>query len=143
MNRHARRAANKAAGKDQPDVLTDVPPNLWPPHPAGLRRVWRSKKFLVQLYADAGGGIRLSISRAKIGTLGRWAGEITWDELQMVKREVGLGDAWAVEIYPPDADLVNDANMRHLWLLEGRPPFAWTKDNRHEVATEAKARGTF
>jgi hypothetical protein len=55
----------------------------------------------------------------------RWADGITWDTLQLLKRECGHGERWAVEVYPPDTDIVNVANMRHLWLLRAPPPFGF------------------
>jgi hypothetical protein len=54
---------------------------------------------------------------------------MTFDELQAIKSAVGYGDSCAVEIYPEDSDLVNDANMRHLWVLQERPAFAWKKSS--------------
>jgi hypothetical protein len=87
-------------------------------------RVWRSRDFLVQLFDEAGG--RLSICRARLAANGqRWADGITWDELMEVKAGVGFGDRWAVEVFPPDAAVVDVANMRHLWILDGVPPYGW------------------
>jgi hypothetical protein len=28
-------------------------------------------------------------------------------------------------VYPPVDEIVNVANMRHLWLLDEAPPYAW------------------
>lgn len=42
---------------------------------------------------------------------------LSWEELQEGKRDLGFGDCLAVEIYPPDAEVVNEANIRHLWVL--------------------------
>lgn len=88
-------------------------------------RAWRSPAFLAVLYRDSKGFGRLSINRTTIDNLGRWRDEITWDELMQVKEECGFGAAWAVELYPPVDSVVNDANMRHLFLLAEPPPFAW------------------
>lgn len=43
---------------------------------------------------------------------------ITWDELQAVKDEVFGPDAWCVEHYPAADDVVNEVNMRHLWIVD-------------------------
>ena len=44
-------------------------------------------------------------------------GDITWDTLQEIKNMTwGLGTA-AIEVYPPQADVVNSMNARHLWRL--------------------------
>ena len=56
---------------------------------------------------------------------GRWKDDITWDELQEIKRQAGYGNQMAVEIYPDDLDIVNVANMRHLWILDEPLPIGW------------------
>jgi hypothetical protein len=130
VNRDERRAQqaaiNKAAGS-LPAALTAVPREQWPPPLPGSRQrlpfaVWRSRFFLVQAYDVPAGGAscRLSIRRVNAGD------RITWDELQQIKRDVGYGDACAVEMFPPDRDVVNVANMRHLWIVT-QPPFMWSK----------------
>ena len=53
---------------------------------------------------------------------------ITWDELQRLKAEAGFADRWAVEVFPPDAQVVNIANIRHLFLLPGPPDYAWSSE---------------
>ncbi len=100
--------------------------------PPGLAEVWVSREFLVQVFRhprDAGHE-RLTICRTQQNGAGRWEDGISWDELQQLKRECGRGDRWAVEVYPADTSIVDDANMRHLWLLPEAPPFAWGPENR-------------
>jgi len=113
----------------QPAVLMQVPRNEWPDPNSRQIAVWRSRDFLVQLFEDAqhegSGPKRLSVNRTHMAG-DRWADGITWDELQRVKREVGMGHLWAVEVYPPDHEVVNVANVRHLWLVPA-PAFAWRK----------------
>ena len=42
---------------------------------------------------------------------------ITWDELQAIKdREMGV-EASAVEVYPQGSEILNKANVRHLWRV--------------------------
>lgn len=79
---------------------------------------------LVQIYDERNGVIRLSINRVTRHK-GQWADKMTWDELQAIKHDVGFGDYFAVEIYPKDKDVVNVANMRHLWVLPRPLGFAW------------------
>lgn len=95
---------------------------------------WRDLDFLAVLYpvADNPGHQRLSVNRVayELDTRGRpiWRDGITWDDLMRVKRECGFGDRWAVEVFPPDSDAINVANMRHLWLLPGRPcSYGWVR----------------
>ena len=121
--------------RQYPAVLAEVPRHEWPREmPPGLERVLRSSTFLVQVYVPKFGARRLSICRTAFGKLRRmgaerndWAEGITWDDLQRLKREAGYGDQLAVEIFPPDADVVNVANMRHLWILDEPLEFAWQK----------------
>lgn len=91
------------------------------------RKVWRSQAFLVQLFKE-GPHYRLSVNRCGINSDGSWKGDIRWDELMECKRQCGYGDHWAIEVYPPDEHVVNVANIRHLWLAEQPPPYAWRKD---------------
>lgn len=111
-----------------PVALREMPPDTWPSRPAGVARVLRSRRFLVQVYAPTPeGAVRLSVNRTEVTDEGRWRDEIAWDDLQRLKAEAGYADRWAVEVYPPDEHVVNVANMRHLWLLPERPPFGWLR----------------
>jgi len=89
-----------------------------------LMEVWRSRGFLVQVYYQ-GEVKRLSVCRTTIKQNGNWAEEITWNDLQALKEQCGYGDKAAVEIYPPDKDVVNVANMRHIWILDTPPNYMW------------------
>ncbi len=113
-----------------PEALQLVPAHEWPIIP-GIRlpiEVWRSKGFLVQVFGERDGVLRMSVCRTAFDrSAGRWLENITWDELQRLKREIGRGDLDAVEIYPADRDVVNVANMRHLWIMQERFPLAWRK----------------
>lgn len=102
----------------------------WPAAPEDMTppvEVWLSRKYLVQVYeTDTPGVVLMSVNRPVYGPAYRtWVDGLSWDDLQRAKREVGRGDCWAVEVYPADGDVVNVANMRHLWLLPERPAFAW------------------
>lgn len=134
MNRHQRRALKAEQHQHVeafPERLTLVPREEYERITPKPDQVWRSRKYLVQLYHEASpalpGLIRLSICRVKMQTGGRWDDGLTWEELQQIKSEVGFGDRHAVEIYPPDADVVNVANMRHLWVMPAPLAFGWTK----------------
>lgn len=89
--------------------------------------VFRSRDFLVQIFPATESIVRMSVNRTELRQDGRWSDEISWDELQRLKAEAGYGDLDAIEIYPPDKDVVNVANMRHLWILPDdlKLPFAW------------------
>lgn len=117
-----------------PEALRHVPKVEWPAsslppdkHPI---EVWRSRDFFVQVYLDKGVE-RLSVMRTAI-TGNDWEDNITWEEMQRLKAECGRGDYDAVEIYPADKDVVNVANMRHIFVLPQPFPLTW----RNVPATE-------
>lgn len=111
-----------------PVALQEIPKADWPitANTDSTRlRAWRSRHWLVQEFsAPAPAVVRLSVNRTTV-TDGRWEDGISWDELQAIKREIGYGAQQAVEIYPADRDVVNVANMRHLWILAEPLAFAW------------------
>jgi len=114
-----------------PVTLTEIPRAQWPAefNRADQRRipirVWRSRAFLVQVFQQ-GATLRLSINRTEWDERqGRYREDIGWDDIQKLKAEAGFGDRVAVELYPPNADVVNVANMRHIFLLDEAPAFMW------------------
>lgn len=134
LNRKDRRALQAEQHRHVealPERLTLVPREEYPRMERLPDQVWRSRKYLVQVYAEANpafpGLVRLSICRVKIKTGGGWQEGLTWEELMQIKRECGFGDRQAVEIYPPDKDVVNVANMRHLWVFFAPISLGWTR----------------
>ncbi|MCY1449497.1 hypothetical protein D9M71_662360 [compost metagenome] len=125
-SRQQRRALEKANAAFPP-YLVRIHPNAWPDNqPPRVIEVWRSRHFLVQVFAEPGNVQRLSICRTSHNG-DSWVDQITWDELMKVKRECGCGDRDALEVFPADKDIVNVANMRHLWLPPAPVEFAWRK----------------
>lgn len=125
MNRKERRRHN-ADTRKLPKALTEVPKDEWPTQKREVGRfaMWRSRRYVVQAFHEPDEIIRLSINRVQLkGT--RWLDDLTWDELDAIKREIGYGNEWAIELYPADEHIVNVANMRHLWLLPGAPTIGW------------------
>lgn len=114
-----------------PTKLVEVPEVQWPDNP-GKRpdEVWRSRDFLALVYAENRGITRLSICRTSMKG-SRWKDGISWDDLQLLKRECGFGEFDAVEVFPKDCDVVNVANMRHLWVMGTSLPFAWRSGASH------------
>jgi hypothetical protein len=112
-----------------PFVMTPVPTSTWPANQdPRLVAVWRSRGFLAQVFDEKDGITRLSINRTTLSAAtGRWAEEIAWDDLQRIKQECGFGQQDAVEVYPADHDVVNVANMRHLWILPEELSFKWSR----------------
>lgn len=116
-----------------PPRLVDLPPEKIPPLANGpfntgsvSLRVMRSRTHCVVLWQEPNGFHRLSVNRTEWDERqGRFRDDISWDDLQRLKEEAGYGAHCAVEVYPPDAAVVNVANMRHLFLLDSPPPFMW------------------
>jgi len=117
-----------------PDHLVEIPASDWPSGFSEVRMsVWRSAEYLVQIFEPKSGGQRMTVSRTSVEA-GMWRDGITWDELQLLKRQCGFGDFWAVEIYPADDEIVNVSNMRHLWILAFPPEFAWRRGEKSGAA---------
>jgi hypothetical protein len=132
-NREHRRAAAKYLQEQNlryPAHLVTVPRDEWPERqPPCLLTALRSRTYLVQVFNEGRAGVlvRLSVNRTAVEPKGGWQQDIPWEDLQRLKREAGYGDLEAVEVFPPDKDVVNVANMRHLWVLAEPLPFAWRK----------------
>lgn len=123
-DRRQRQRAQKAFLRTLPETLERMSPAEWPPSPPGWTRpiaVWRSRHLVALVYAESAAGCvaRISVRRAK------GQQDINWDMLQQVKREVGYGECFAVEAYPEDEHVKTVAPMRHLWVLDAVPPWAW------------------
>jgi hypothetical protein len=135
------------------------PPSLIPMSPEELRdgirrarlrqppvRAWRSSTVIAMEFHDSipytgplldvppQVFVRLSIQRnAAHLDPGRIPEPFTWEELMAAKRQIGYGDRWAVEVFPPEEHVVEKAYMRHLFLVDyDRIPFAWTDGGRDD-----------
>ena len=131
--RRARASYLRKAAASRPARMTEIPRARWPAHfltdPRAPTKAYESSRYLAQLY-DAGAlegrtALRLSICRVTLKDDGRWEEDLQWSELMQVKRECGFGDWYAVEVYPADTDIVDVANMRHLWLLTKPLSIGW------------------
>lgn len=62
-------------------------------------------------------GFRYELDR-KLGQLSvHHDGNISWDQLQLIKNQIWGQNAVAIEVYPPERNVVNSGNYRHLWRL--------------------------
>jgi len=122
----------KKQSKKYPANLVSIPLTEWPDYNEGesgpkLINVLRNRSFLVQVFLEKNGTIRLSINRTKLNGDGEWSDQISWDELQRLKRQAGYTGCLAVEVYPRDSDLVNISNMRHLWIMPDDFELGWQR----------------
>jgi hypothetical protein len=75
--------------------------------PGKLSAVWQCRKYLVRVTQFLDGTVLLSIEDA--------ACRHSWRDMQRIKNDL-LGEQWAaVEVYPPQSLVVDDANIYHLW----------------------------
>lgn len=120
-----------------PKELVPVPSEHWAKDDIRDTRiaVWRSKAFLVQIF-NQDGHTRISVNRTCLNANGHFTDGIDWDTMQAIKSAVGYHGYWAVEIFPPDDQMVNVANIRHMFILEDAPPFAW-RVKRNGTESEA------
>jgi hypothetical protein len=121
------------------ETLTEIPREDWRelrredwrelrPNPSRLK-MFASKHFMVHVMAVSDGIVRLAVSRNCFNEKGDdYAENITWDELLEIKRQVGMADKYAIEIYPPEQDIVNLSNHRHLWVLDKPLDIGWKKN---------------
>jgi hypothetical protein len=133
LNRRHRRAAARYIRKESAkytDVWAEIPKKDWPDissDPAPIA-VFRNRWFLVQVFEEKGGIHRLSINRTEISKGGQWAQDIRWEELQRIKDTLGYRNFDAVEVFPRERDVVNVANMRHLFVLPLPLHYAWRRE---------------
>jgi len=111
--------------------MREVPREQWPFMPSIETvplRVWLSNDYLAVLYQQRiDGKLRLTVNNTRTNGMS-WRDGITWDELQRIKNETLGDDVWCVEVYPPDSELVNVSNMRHLWVLQEPPETRFPKE---------------
>jgi hypothetical protein len=82
--------------------------------PPGLKRACLNNVYSVMFYekpSDWGLIDHLMIRRHDTGT------DVPWVDKQRIKDELLGVDRVAVEVYPARGDLVDDANIYHLWVL--------------------------
>ena len=127
---------NRVYGRE----MVEVPPSEWPPIFAITCRVvnvWRSRDYLAVLYREPSGQLRLSVNSTRRNPQGGWKDGITWDELWRIKNECLGSEVWCAEAYPAESCLVCDCNIRHLFVMDGRPEWAWDlRDRRESKAVE-------
>jgi len=101
-------------------------PERYEGNPQAPIEVYRSRNYLVQVYREKN-LIRLSVNRTDIDDNGEWLDGISWDTLQQIKNKLGYADKDAIEAYPKESDVINVANIRHLFIMDEPVSFMWRK----------------
>ena len=115
-------------------VDADKWPEAWLNLPTRPFDLFRSRDFVVALYQDSG-CIRMTVNRTMINRAGEWLEGISWDELMDLKRHIGYGENYAVEVLPRDSDIVNVAAMRHIWILREPLNIGWFRKSAPSSAS--------
>lgn len=125
MNHQQRRAALAVAWrrKSWKWELVRISPASFEQFPAmrNIVEAWINDLYSVQVYDNA-----TEWGHVTQLTVGSHHGRtIPWDDLQRIKNELVDETATAIEVYPSVDDLVDQAPMRHLWVLpaEYKLPF--------------------
>lgn len=81
---------------------------------SGLQRAWRNAVYSVQQFPNATpeGEVTLLMVRRHDAAPVR-----SWSDMQRIKNDLAGEDRVAVEVYPREEDLVDQANLYHLWVL--------------------------
>lgn len=82
--------------------------------PKGVTKFVKNNKYSIQFYhhqTDWGFVTRLVVRRhdEKPG--------ISWADKQRIKNELVGCDRTAIEVFPPESELVDNAHLYHLWVL--------------------------
>lgn len=77
-----------------------------------VRAAHRNAAFCVLERPTRGGVVHLAVSSLT---------EVrpTWPEMQRIKDELAGVEHTAVEVYPPAVEIIDEANMFHIWVLPG------------------------
>lgn len=77
---------------------------------------YKNRVFAVLARNDVTGVVHLGVSSLS-------GNRPTWPEMQRIKDEIAGEDATAIEVYPPKTQVVDEADMYHLWVIRGKLPF--------------------
>jgi len=128
-NRATRRILSKLGRQwgewDEIDISEDHPDKL-----EGVQRAWSNDRYAVQ-YLKRNGFEVLMVRRHDGGS------DYPWRDLQRIKDEVMGPDREAVQVFPKKSEIVDSANMAHIWLIheDSRLPYTfknlgWSEDDK-------------
>lgn len=129
MNRAARRAAvstmrKRASWGWHEKEITAADRERFPAV-RDIVRAYFNDLYSVQVYSVPTdmGLVQHLIVRAQLG------GEPPWRDMQRIKDELVGPEAYAVQVYPHAADVVDQADVYHLWVLPQELPFGLHREN--------------
>lgn len=127
MRRHAKAEARRRG--DWAWKRLPIDPELLKKFPAvgNIAQAWRNDFYVVQVYrvaTELGEVLHLCIT-------GIDGGEPPWRDMQRIKDEIIGTDAEAVQVYPKKRDIMDQADIYHLFILpsEWPIPFGLHREN--------------
>lgn len=86
-----------------------------------IREAWANNLYavLIRPFVDAKGDEVIHLAIRTISQL-----EPPWRDMQRIKNEICGEEATAVSVMPPASELVDEADMYHMWALSSRLPFS-------------------
>lgn len=92
-------------------------PGSWP---SEIREGWGNNLYavLIRPLLDENGNGVIHLAIRTLSSL-----EPPWRDMQRIKNEICGAEATAVQVMPPESELVDEADMYHMWVLSSRLPF--------------------
>lgn len=86
-----------------------------------IREAWANNLYavLIRPFSDDNGEEIVHLAIRTISQL-----EPPWRDMQRIKNEICGQESTAVSVMPPASELVDDADMYHMWVLSSRLPFS-------------------
>lgn len=88
--------------------------------PSEIREGWGNNLYavLIRPFVDENGDEVIHLAIRTLSSL-----EPPWRDLQRIKNEICGPEGTAVQVMPPESELVDEADMYHMWVLPRRLPF--------------------
>lgn len=85
-----------------------------------VRSTWANDLYVVLIrpFEDANGDEVIHLAIRTASSL-----EPPWRDMQRIKNEICGAESTAVQVMPPASELVDEADMYHMWVVSNRLPF--------------------
>ncbi len=110
-----------------------------PTAPAGLQRAYCNDLYAVQVYEQecAWGTVTHLLITRHPGADDRRPR--SWSDLQRIKNELAGPERVAVEVFPAQSQLIDQADVYHLWVLPDGMQLPFSLQRWQDTCREAKA----
>jgi hypothetical protein len=92
-----------------------------------VREAWANNLYavLIRPFADDEGNEVIHLAIRTTSQL-----EPPWRDMQRIKNEICGAESTAVQVMPPASELIDEADMYHMWVLSNRLPFTLAYDRK-------------